>query len=130
MRNVRFSVFLLLFAVAGSALAFLPPDASEREPEIRAQRLKVRKDYEKRLEERQQRAQESYDRATAAIGVPQWQLERTHDGQVVKKVGIVGPKRVSVEKTVQKRILVSIVLFILIGCAVVWVRRATREVEG
>ncbi|QHI70831.1 hypothetical protein [Tichowtungia aerotolerans] len=129
MRKPAFVLFLLIFSAAGAAMAFLPPDASAREPEIRAYRRKVRENYEKRIEERQKRAAVAYKKATAAIGVPPWELDRVLNGESSEEIQAAVEERISAEKSVKKKILVSIVLFILIGSAVVWVTHATRDGE-
>jgi hypothetical protein len=123
-------LFFVLLAAAGTASAFLPPDASVREPEIRAYRRKIRQDYEKRIEERRDKAALEYERATIAIDLPPWELERVMKGESLEEIrAAAAEERVSVRKPLKKRFLVSIVLFILIGSAVVWVRRATRDEE-
>lgn len=120
---------LVLFSAAG-ALAILPPDASERIPELRAAAIKVRKDYEERLEERRELATRKYEEATAAIGVPPWELERVLNGESEEDVKAAVQQQVAAKKIVKKRILVSIVLLIIIGSAVGWVKHTTREVES
>lgn len=121
---------LIVFSAAGGALAFLPPDASVREPEIRAHRVKVRKEYEKRIEKRQQEVMREYARATASLGVPPWELDRVLNGESEEDVQAAVQEQLVSEKTVKKRILVSIVLLIIIGCAVGWVKHTTREIDS
>lgn len=124
-----FLSWIVSLLAAGAAMAFLPSDASEREPEIRAYREKVRADYEKRIEERQAVATKEYERATKAIGVPPWELDRVVDGDNSRQVQQMAVLQEQSSNAVKKQILVSIVLLILIGSGVAWVRKATRTDE-
>ena len=130
MRKPAFLICLLLLSAAGWAFAFLPPDASAREPEIRAYRRKLRENYEKRMEVRRQRTTIEYEKATAAIGVPPWELDRVLNGESREEIQAAAQQRLVEKKNVKNRILVSIVLLILIGSAVLWVRNATADREG
>ena len=121
---------LLLFLLsAGGAHAILPPDASLREPEIRAQRIQMEKEYEERIQKRRDEATEAYKRATAAIDVPPWELDRVRNGKSGADSRSNAPQQPIEEKNPNQRILVSIVLLILIGSAVGWIRFKTRDVE-
>ena len=115
--------------VAGTALAFLPSDASSREPEIRAYREKVRKEYEERIEKRREVATREFERATKSLGVPPWELDRVVNGDNSRQIATVAAQQVAASGAVKKQILVSIVLFILIGSGLVWVRKATRNAK-
>ena len=119
----------ILFSAAG-ALAFLPPDASEREPEIRAHRIQVQKEYEKRIEERRELIAREYEKATAAIGIPPWEMDRVLNGKSEKDVQAEIEQVQTVKKKVRKQFLVSIVLLIIIGSGVGWVKHKTHEVES
>lgn len=121
---------LIFFSAAGGVWAILPPDASVREPEIRAHRIKVRKAYAERIEKRKELITKEYERATAAIGVPPWELDRVLNGESEEDVQVAVQQQLVSEKIVKKRILVSIVLLIIIGSAVGWVKHTTREVES
>ena len=123
-------VGLVLFAAAG-ALAILPPDADVREPDLRAHALKVRKEYEERLEKRRELASRRYDQATADINTPPWEIIRKRNGESKKNIQAkVEQRRQAAANRVKKRILVSILLLSLIGFAVAWAKHATREVES
>jgi len=122
-------IFLLFVTAAGGALAILPPDASEREPEIRAQRIRVKKEYEERMEKRRELATRQYEQATADIAVPPWELKRRMSGEPDKKIEVQIQQEQAAEKETRKQVLVSIMLFIIIGSIVGWVRHKTRDVE-
>lgn len=123
MITLCFIVFL-----AGAARAILPPDASAREPQIRAQRQKIRDQYQERLVERQAEAVRAYERTRADIFTPPW-LRGADTAGAPAGTGSVS-SAVS-EKAAKRnhRFLVSIVLLILIGGGAVWVRRATKEID-
>lgn len=130
MRKQTFFLILILVASAWSARAILPPDAEFREPEIRAQKIRFRQEYEKRLEVRRDFAIQKYKETEALIHIPPWDRDsaaknKTADGQV-------GAVKTSVEKSATKgknRLFISIVLLILIGSAVGYAKHATREVD-
>lgn len=123
---------MILFFVTAvwCAQAILPPDAEFREPEIRAQKIRFRQEYEKRLEARRDFSISEDARVRAAMKVPPWDRDsaaknKTEDGQV-------NAIKISAEKSVtngKNRLLVSIVLLILIGSAVGYAKYATREVD-
>lgn len=125
----RILLLILIAAAAGSAWAILPPDASLREPEIRAHRQKVRENYEKRLKERQKRAIDAHERATKALNVPPWELDRVLDGKRKPDIQAAVEERILEGSSTKRRLLVSIVLFILLGAAVLWVKHATRSID-
>jgi hypothetical protein len=121
-------LLVLFLVLAGSAQAILPPDASVREPEIRAHRQRVEEAYQKRIQKRRDQATEAYEKATAAIGVPPWELSRVLSGKSDQKIQAQGRLQMK-EENPKSRILVSIVLLILIGSAVGWVKYKTRDAE-
>lgn len=120
----------IVFFSAAGALAILPPDASEREPEIRAHRIKVKREYEKRMDERRELITREYEKATAAIGVPPWEMDRVLNGKSEKHIQAEVAQVQTAKKKVRKQFLVSIVLLIIIGSGVGWVKHKTREVES
>lgn len=130
MRKQFVLLILIVFSTAGWVFAILPPDASERGPELRARAIKVRKEYAERIEKRKELITREYVRATAAIGVPPWELDRVLNGESEEDVKAAIQKDLTSKKIVKKRILVSIVLLIIIGSAVGWVKHTTREVES
>lgn len=126
------TLFLILFLVtsAWSAWAFLPPDASAREPEIRAHRIRVRQAYEKRMVQRHEFAVEQYKKTEALIRIPPWERDVATKNKTAG--GQVNSIKVSAEKSATKgknRLFISIVLLILIGSAVGYAKYATREVD-
>lgn len=123
-------VFGLILCSAAGAWAILPPDAEMREPELRARAIKVRQAYEERMEKRRELATRQYEQATADIGVPPWELKRRMNGEPDKKIEQMAEQKRVEKKTVKKRVLVSIVLLIIIGSTVGWVKHATREVDS
>ena len=122
-------VLFFCFVLAGPAGAFLPPDASEREPEIRAHTMKVRKNYEKKLVERRAYAVKAYEKTEAAIYIPPWDRAYVLEGKPRESADVVSERKIASKKETKNRVLVSIVLLIIIGSAVGWVKYATREVE-
>lgn len=124
----RMIVLCSIVLLAGAARAILPPDASAREPQIRAQRQKMRDQYQERLVERQAEAVRAYERTRADIFTPPW-LRKGDSAAAPDGTGSVS-SAVS-EKAAERnhRFLVSIVLLILIGGGAVWVRRATKEID-
>ena len=126
----RFALIgFILFSAAG-ALAFLPPDASMREPQIRAHRIQVRKEYEERMEARRELVTRQYEKAMASIGVPPWELDRVLNGKSEEDIQAEVEQVRTVKKKVRKQFLVSIVLLIIIGSGVGWVKHKTHEVES
>ena len=128
MVNRRVLFGLILFAAAG-ALAVLPPDAEVREPELRANAIRVRKEYEERTEQRRELATRRYEQATADIGVPPWELKRRMNGEPDKKVRAEVQQATAEKKQSKKRFLVSILLLVAIGSIVGWLKHTTREVK-
>jgi hypothetical protein len=118
---------LLVAGAAGSACAFLPPDASAREPQIRAYRQEVRAKYEERLVARQAEAVRAYQRTQVDIFTPPWMRTQTQMSATPGEgaVPVVPPK--THER--KHRFLVSFVLLIFIGAGVGWARYATRDVD-
>jgi len=129
MVNCKVLFGLILFAAAG-AFAILPPDADVRLPELRARAIKVRAEYEERLEERRELATRQYEQATADIAVPPWELQRRMRGEPDRRVQAEVAQVQTAKKKTRKQFLVSIVLFIIIGSGVGWVKHKTREVES
>jgi hypothetical protein len=125
--NRSLAVFAVIISVsAGSAQAFLPPDASAREPQIRAYRQQVREKYEKRLVERQAEAVQAYEQTRADVFTPPWMRSETRTALRTEVNPSPSGKTEAVVKR-NHRLLVSIVLLILIGAAAGWVHYATRE---
>jgi hypothetical protein len=122
-------IALILFSAAG-ALAILPPDASMRVPELRANAIKVRKEYEERIEKRRELATGQYEQATADIGVPPWELKRRMSGKPSKQVQAAIEQVQTDKKEKGKQFLVSILLLIIIGSIVGWIRYKTHEGES
>ena len=124
----RISILVVsLLMLSGSAWAFLPPDASAREPQIRAYRQKVREKYEERQIERQAQAIRAYEQTRADVFTPPWMR-----GQSQASVGELGGTLTSVseqEKKRNHRFWVSIVLLIALGAVAGWIRYATRDTD-
>ncbi|MGE4489822.1 MAG: hypothetical protein AB7E95_09795 [Kiritimatiellales bacterium] len=117
---------LLLVAAAGTASAFLPDDASAREPQIRAYRQRVRDTYQQRLEERQAESVRAYERTYENVFTPPWKQNRADS----RSEGVVDGGAAAVESKPEKRnhrFLVPIMLLIFIGSAAGWVRFATQK---
>jgi predicted urease superfamily metal-dependent hydrolase len=125
----RSALFILILFSAAGGFAILPPDAEMREPELRARAYKVREQYEERIEKRRALATRQYEQATADIGVPPWEIKRRMNGEPPKRIEQMAEQQLVAKKTAKKRILVSIVLLIIIGCTLGWVKHATREVD-
>lgn len=123
----RAVILFSLVVLAGSAQAMLSPDASAREPQIRAYRQKVREKFEQRQVERQAEAVRAYERTRADIFTPPWMRGKE---QSALQPGA-GSSSSGQDKAVKRnhRFLVSAVLLILIGAVAGWVRYATREVD-
>lgn len=121
------SLCLLILFAATAVQAILPPDASEREPEIRAARIRNRKEYDKRIELRRQEAVLAYKRVKAEMRIPPWERARAPDGSPETVRRTAGTDASAVKKEKKPRLLVSIMLLILIGSAVGWVTIATRK---
>lgn len=124
-------LFLILVAWLWTVLpaaAFLPPDASAREPQIRAYRQQVRDNYERRQKERRQQAVEAYRQTQAAVFTPPWMRGTVQTG-VIRASG--SAQELAAEESAQRknRLLVSIMLLVLIGSAALWVRHATRRMD-
>lgn len=128
MNKIVFPSLILLLA-AGAAQAFLPPDAKAREPEIRAYRQQIRKQYEERIEERRAEAAKEYVRVKEMINLPPWERDKviTRSGEVLRRPAPVAES--FSEKTGANRVFVSIILLLIIGSIVAWIKRATREVD-
>ena len=122
-----FSLALLLILAAGSALAMLPPDAEFREPELRAQRVRARATYEKGIKERQAHMIREDMRVRAEFYTPPW--KRTSGGATQQGVAKISNSANNSIESAKNRVLVSIMLFILIGSGVIWAKHATREVD-
>ncbi len=128
MRKQASFVVLLFVSLAWSAFAILPPDAEFREPEIRAQRTRARKEYQKGLEERRAFMIREHMRIKAVARIPPW--DRDRDSKRVQQTREGGENLIKPEaENGKKRVLVSIMLLILIGSGVLWAKRATREVD-
>ena len=130
MRKQTFFLILILASATWSARAILPPDAEFREPEIRAQKIRFRQEYEKRLEARRDFAIQKYKETEALIQIPPWDRGKALTGET-SDARADGRKALS-EKSATKgknRLLISIVLLILIGSAVGYAKYATREIE-
>lgn len=123
----RAVIFLSFVLLAGSARAFLPPDASAREPQIRAYRQRVRQQYEKRQIERQAQAIRAYEKTQADVFTPPWMRGEARTS-VSLETGTVSSetKKAGGRKN---RFLVSFVLLILLGAGAGWARYATRDVD-
>lgn len=124
----RFYLFMLLWlSLAGTTPAFLPPDASAREPQIRAYRQKVREKYEERMVERRAEAVRAYQRTQADVFTPPWMRG---EAQAVLTSGSEGNSTAS-DKTGKRnhRFLISVVLLISLGAVAGWIRHATREID-
>jgi hypothetical protein len=123
----RILILSVLVLLARSAGAFLPPDASAREPQIRAYRQRVRRQYEQRQIERQAQAIRAYEKTQADVFTPPWMRGGTQ-AAVSLETATVSPetKKAGGRKN---RFLVSFVLLILLGAGAGWVRYATREVD-
>jgi hypothetical protein len=126
LRGVILFFFVML---TGSAWAFLPPDASAREPQIRAHRQQVRDNHEKRLVERQAVAVRAYEQTRSDIFTPPWMRAAAQDA--LPSGGELSDVVRADEKSKQRnhRLLLSIMFLILIGAAVGWAHYATREVD-
>lgn len=123
------SLILLLVVLGATAQAILPPDASAREPQLRAYRQRMREQYEARQLERQAAASQAYRQTRAAIFTPPWMRTSSGTAAVIK-----GPEaeRVLQQQANEKRnhrIFVSVVLLILIVAAAGWAHYATRELD-
>jgi hypothetical protein len=70
-----------------------------------------------------------YKRTRQAIDLPPWKRARVLDGATEADRQVAAAARSGAEKEKKSRFLVSIVLFILIGSAVGWVKSATGEKE-
>lgn len=121
-------ISLLFVLLAGSAGAFLPPDASAREPQIRAYRQRVRQKYEQRQIERQAQAMRAYEKTQADVFTPPWMRD---GAQTATSLGAGASSSSGTEKARgrKNRFLVSFVLLILLGAGTGWARYATREVD-
>lgn len=128
MMHRKVILILAVAALAGTARAILPPDASAREPQIRAYRQQVRNNYEKRLVERQELAVRAYEQTRADIFTPPWVRAGMHAALLT---GVDGSLLAEMERTEKRnnRLFASIVLLILIAGAAGWVRYATKEIE-
>lgn len=124
----RTSMLLItLLMLAGSTHAFLPPDASAREPQIRAYRQKVREKYEERQIERQAQAVRAYEQTQADIFTPPW-MRGQSQASVTQGNGSSGITSEQ-EKKRNYRFLISVVLLIALGAVAGWIRHATREID-
>lgn len=119
---------ILSFLIAGTAPAILPPDAATREPEIRAERIRLQKSYEKRQVERQAESVRAYEKTRADIFTPPWKRTQTSSGSIKKTSGT-SEIQTQVTKKKSHRLLVSFMLIILLVAIAGWVRYATREID-
>lgn len=122
---------LILFATllaAGQAAAILPPDASAREPQIRAYRQRLRDDYNKRQLERQAEAVRAYEKTRAEIFTPPWMRTTTGAAMTAAEPLQDQAENLAEEKSA-RHLLLSVVLLLAIAVVTLWVRYATREVD-
>jgi hypothetical protein len=120
-----FSTVLLL---AGSAGAILPPDASAREPQIRAYRQQVRDKYEERMVERRAEAVRAYEKTRADIFTPPW-MRNGAQAELQSAGAVAGEAQNAKAAKRNHRFLISVVLLILIAGGAGWVRYATRRID-
>ncbi len=126
MRNSQYLMLLFCILVAGTASAFLPPDASAREPQIRAYRQQVREKYEERKAAQYEHAVQAYEQTRADVFTPPWLRGKAQEAE---RLGV-DPAAAERAENAQKRkhrILTTIMFLILIGSGVGWVRYATKK---
>ncbi len=121
-RNI---ILLILILLAGSARAILPPGAKAREPQLRVYRQQLTDTYEKRQVERQAEAVQAYDRTRAEIAIPPGMRSGRAEAAPGSDADSAGQAGKASKRN--HRIMVSIMLLILIGIGVGWVRYATRK---
>lgn len=121
-------LIFLLMTIAGVAFAILPPDATAREPQIRAYRQQVRKKAEERMEARRVEARRAYDQVSVDVVTPPWMRTKTKAHTVSATDTQAFVEEVSIQKE-KRHILAPIVLMALIVAAAGWVRYATREID-
>lgn len=127
MMRYLFILFSLVI-LAGTAGAILPPDASAREPQIRAQRVRLREQYEKRLVDRQAVAVRAYEQTRSDIFIPPWMRTGARTDVPASAVAVADGKTAKAAKR-NYRFLISAVLLILTGILAGWVRYATRDTD-
>jgi hypothetical protein len=128
MRKHLFILVGFLLLQAGRGVAFLPPDAAAREPQIRAYRVRRQQEYEQHMEARRVETARSYEQARVDIFTPPWVRAGLHAALLTG----VDPARAAEEQRKTKRnnrLFASVVLLILAGGAAGWARYATREIE-
>lgn len=127
-RNGLFYGLLFAFLIAGTAPAILPPDAAAREPEIRARRIRLQKEYDKRQVERQEMSIRAYEQTRADIFTPPWKRTQASSGVIQRSSGTPDIQPQAVEKK-SHRVLVSFLLITLLVVIAGWVRYATKEID-
>lgn len=125
MRKMLFGM-LLFITVAGSAHAILPPDASAREPQIRAYRQRVRDEYEKRTAERKKAAARAYEQTKAEVFTPPWMRKSRQAAAGAGAAVQAAAQSVAADQAVP-RLFVSLILLLLIGGLTLGVWFITRE---
>lgn len=126
-RRLRILLLMLCWLPA-AAPAFFPPDAEYRQQEILEYRRRKKAQYAEanRRHEKQMIVQDS--RVRSRLATPFWMRGSVQTG-VVR--GPQSPREQAAAQSAQRnnRLLVSILLIVLIGIAVLWVRHATRRMD-
>jgi hypothetical protein len=127
MKTVRLVVFGVVAMWALPLTAILPPDAKFRRQEIMEQRQRARVEYEQSRKEYEKEVIAARARTEAAMRKPPWMRV---EGNTVK--GLTGGElalKTEAAPEFNHRLLVSVVLLILIGVVVGWVRYATKKAD-
>lgn len=127
MKPVRLIAFGVIAMWALPLMAILPPDAQFRRQEIVQQRMRARVEYAQQREEYGKEVIAARARTEAAMREPPW---KRVEGSTVR--GIAAAEltlKTDVAPEFNHRLLVSVMLLILIGAVVGWVRYATREAD-
>lgn len=117
---------------APQAPAILPPDAEFREPQLRAERIRMQEQYEAILQKRQAIAVREYKKAEAAVFLPPWERDRIQpDGSVrpLNEAERMAIEAVQKQEQRSRRLIISLAALLLIGGAVLVVRHVTKNAK-
>lgn len=127
-RMTAYSLFAVLL-LAGGVQAILPPDAIYRAPQIRAEYARREQLREEGKKKRDIFVIQQYEKVRADMDKPPWlRIGMQADGELAVADRALVARTGNVQKG-NNRFFISVVLLILIGGVVGWIRYATRELD-
>ncbi len=127
MKKTVLTIVLFMLFGSGAVRAMLPPDASEREPQLRRERIEVDRKYDKYIEEQREIAIQRHKDVMAGLDFPPW--KRTATGAPKPGATLVKRTREFEEKAGHSWV-VGFSCLLVIGGLFYLIKQMTREADN